>query len=69
MPRITPQEAGRRGGLIGGKSRSAAKLAAAKKNGFQRTPAPESEQAQPAQQETTPGRLPLLLTVPKEGTD
>jgi|HubBroStandDraft_5_1064220.scaffolds.fasta_scaffold17762_1 hypothetical protein len=39
MPRITPQEAGRRGGLIGGKSRSAAKLAAARRNGFQKLPA------------------------------
>jgi hypothetical protein len=38
MPRMTPQEAGRRGGLLGGKSRSAKKLAAALRNGFQKAP-------------------------------
>jgi hypothetical protein len=65
MPRMTAQEAGRKGGKVGGKSRSAAKLAACKKNGFQKTaPAP----AAPA-----PAELPcarptgLLLTTPKEG--
>jgi len=47
-PRISPQEAGRRGGLIGGRSRSAAKLAACRRNGFQRT-APAD---QPAPQQT-----------------
>jgi hypothetical protein len=35
--RLTPQEAGRLGGLKGGKSRSAAKIAAARRNGFQPT--------------------------------
>jgi len=35
MPRMTASEAGRLGGLKGGKSKSAAKLAAAKRNGFQ----------------------------------
>jgi hypothetical protein len=47
MPRITPAEAGRRGGLIGGRSRSAAKLSAARRNGFQPTKPPE-EASQPA---------------------
>lgn len=36
MPRMTPQEAGRLGGLKGGKSRSEKKLAAARRNGFQK---------------------------------
>lgn len=35
--RMTPQEAGRKGGLVGGKSRSAVKIAACRKNGFQKT--------------------------------
>lgn len=39
MPRLTPQEAGRLGGLKGGRSRSAKKLAACKRNGFQKTDA------------------------------
>lgn len=41
MPRMSPQEAGRKGG----RSRSEKKLAAAKRNGFQKTeqqPAPAS---------------------------
>ena len=47
--RMTPQEAGRKGGLIGGHSRSAAKLAACRRNGFQRTaPTPDAEQEQAA---------------------
>lgn len=42
MARLTPQEAGRKGGLKGGKSRSEAKLAAARRNGFQKQePTPE----------------------------
>lgn len=48
MARLTPQEAGRKGGLKGGKSRSEAKLAAARRNGFQKqepTPAVPSERA------------------------
>jgi hypothetical protein len=46
---MTPQEAGRLGGAIGGKSRSAAKIAAARRNGFQKTepaaPTPEPRKA------------------------
>ena len=41
MPRMSASEAGRKGGLIGGKSRSPAKLAACKRNGFQKA-APEA---------------------------
>ena len=37
MRRMTPQEVGRLGGLKGGRSRSAAKQAAARRNGFQKT--------------------------------
>lgn len=48
MARITPQEAGRLGGLRGGKSRSTAKLAACKKNGFQK--AAPAEQPAPVPQ-------------------
>ena len=36
-PRITAVEAGRLGGQIGGRSRSAAKVAASRRNGFQKT--------------------------------
>jgi hypothetical protein len=36
MPRMNAVEAGRRGGLIGGKSKSPAKVAAARRNGFQK---------------------------------
>ena len=34
--RISASEAGRRGGLIGGRSKSPAKLAACRRNGFQK---------------------------------
>jgi hypothetical protein len=44
-PRMTPQEAGRLGGLKGGRSKSRAKLDAARHNGFKKVdeskPAPE----------------------------
>ncbi len=66
MARITPQEAGRLGGLKGGKSRSAAKLAACRKNGFQR-PAPADQQPpvpeQPAAQ--TYPRPAVLISQPR----
>lgn len=41
-----PVEAGRKGGKIGGRSKSPAKLAAARRNGFQRVyPRPATEAA------------------------
>ena len=55
-----PRAAGRKGGLIGGKSKSAAKLAAARRNGFQRVenlPSPEPvATAQPTPANTTDKR-------------
>lgn len=60
MPRMSAAEAGRLGGLKGGKSRSDKKLAACRRNGFQptkptATPVPAAE----------PGRPGPLLFIPK----
>jgi len=63
MPRMTAAEAGSKGGRIGGKSRSEKKLAACRKNGFQKTAAT----AAPAPAEVPCTRPTLLLTQPKEG--
>jgi hypothetical protein len=63
MPRMTPQEAGRRGGKVGGRSRSAAKLAACKRNGFQKAePAPDQPVVFSCPQMQPPKST--LLTVP-----
>jgi hypothetical protein len=59
MPRMTPQEAGRKGGLIGGRSRSPAKLAAARRNGFQRTEPTPAERSNDAS--IQPASSPLEL--------
>lgn len=56
--RMTPQEAGRLGGLKGGKSTSAAKRAAAKRNGFQKTTEPGAPATKP----------PLTLWCPPRAT-
>jgi hypothetical protein len=61
-----PVAAGRKGGLKGGRSRSAAKLAAAKRNGFQRRkPAQEASAVleQGSAQPVAPAR-PVAVLVP-----
>jgi hypothetical protein len=64
MPRITASEAGRIGGKIGGKSKSPAKLAACRRNGFQKVNAENSETVQAA-----PAGAPSLLIVPHKAED
>jgi hypothetical protein len=62
MPRMTASEAGRRGGLIGGRSRSTAKLAAARRNGFQpQTPQQEVQQQTAVEKVQQNGPTPALF--------
>ena len=64
MPRMTASDAGRIGGKIGGKSKSPAKLAACKRNGFQKVNLENSEAIQ-----TAPAGAPQLLVVPRKAED
>lgn len=64
MPRMTASDAGRIGGKIGGKSKSRAKLAACKRNGFQKVNPDNSEYVQAA-----PAGAPQLLVVPRKAED
>jgi len=74
MPRLTPQEAGRLGGLKGGRSRSEKKLAACRRNGFQKTDAPQDLQpgcdcVRPPAAPVQAPSLFLLCTVPPKERD
>jgi hypothetical protein len=68
MPRINAAEAGRKGGMVGGKSRSAAKLAACRRNGFQKMNS-ENEITIPVQESKTAPGAPPLLFVPRSESE
>jgi hypothetical protein len=61
MPRMTAAEAGRIGGQKGGKSRSPAKLAACRKNGFKKLYDTTAEEILQALAPPTKPRLLLAL--------